>query len=284
MSQIAIITDTDSSLPFDLAKKFNIVQVPILIQFGEETFRDAYDIDNDTIFKRIDREGKLPTTAAPSPGQFVEAFKQAFDSGADEVMCLCISSEMSATYASAKQAAELLPGKRIEVMDTRTLAMGQGYMALAAAEAVTNGASIEEAIAVAEDVRDRSSLFGALATLKYIAMSGRVSHLAAGMAGLLDIKPVLTIQNGKLELLEKIRTQNKAWSRAIELSVEKVAGRKIEKMAVLNVKAPEAAHQFERLLRAAMPCPEEITFAAVTPGLSIHTGAGMVAVVFVTAK
>jgi len=100
----------------------------------------------------------------------------------------------------------------------------------------------------------------------------------------LNIKPVLTIQNGKLELLEKIRTQNKAWNRAIELSVEKAAGHKIEKMAILNVKAPEAAHRFENLLRAALPCPDEVTFTDITPGLSVHTGAGMVAVVFVTAK
>jgi len=100
----------------------------------------------------------------------------------------------------------------------------------------------------------------------------------------LDIKPVLTLQNGKLELLEKIRTQNKAWKRAIELSVEKAAGRRIEKMAILNVKAPEAARQFETLLRAALPCPDLITFTDITPGLSVHTGAGMVAVVFVTAE
>jgi DegV family protein with EDD domain len=284
MSHIAIITDTDSSLPLELAKKYGIIQVPIIIQFGDESFRDMYEIDNDAIFERIDREGKLPTTAAPSPGQFVEVFNKAFDSGADSVLCFNISSEMSATFASARQAAEMLPGNRIEVLDTRSLAMGQGYMVLAAAEAVASGASIEEAIAVAEDVRSRTYLFGALATLKYIAMSGRVSHLAAGMAGLLDIKPVLTLQNGKLELLEKIRTQGKSWNRAVELSVEKVAGRKIEKMAILNVKAPESARQFESLLRAALPCPDEITFTAITPGLSVHTGAGMVAVVFVTAK
>ena len=157
-------------------------------------------------------------------------------------------------------------------------------MVLAAAEAAANGASIEEAISAAEDVRSRTHLFGALATLRYIAMSGRVSHLAAGMAGLLDIKPVLSLQNGKLELLEKIRTQKKAWNRAVELSVEKADGRKIEKMAVLNVKAPEAGRQFESLLRASLPCPDEIVFTGITPGLSIHTGAGMVAVVFVTAK
>jgi DegV family protein with EDD domain len=284
MSHIAIVTDTDSSLPLELARKYDVVQVPILIQFGDESFRDVYDINNDAVFTRIDREGKLPTTAAPSPGQFVEAFKQAFDFGADSVLCFSISSEMSATYASARQAAGMLPGKRIEVVDTRSLAMGQGYMVLAAVEAVAHGASIEEAIAAAEAVRSRTYLFGALATLKYIAMSGRVSHLAAGMAGLMDIKPVLSMQNGKLELLEKIRTQNKAWNRAIELSAEKAAGRKIEKMAVLNVKAPQAAHQFESLLRLALPCPDEIIFTDITPGLSIHTGAGMVAVVFVTGK
>jgi DegV family protein with EDD domain len=284
MSRIAIITDTDSSLPFEVAKKYGIVQVPIIIQFGDESFRDAYEIDNDTIFKRIDRERKLPTTAAPSPGQFVEAFTSAFESGADSVLCFSISSEISATYASARQAAEMLPGKRIEVVDTRSLAMGQGYMVLAAAEAVAAGASIEEALGIAQEIHGRSYLFGSLATLKYIAMSGRVSHLAAGMAGLLDIKPVLTLQNGKLELLEKIRTQGKSWNRAVELCVEKAAGRKIEKMAILNVKAPEAGHQFESLLRAAMPCPDEIIFTAIHPGMSIHTGAGMVAVVFVTEK
>lgn len=284
MARIAIITDTDSSLPGELAKQYGIVQVPIIIQFGEESIKDVYEIDNDTIFARIDREGKLPTTAAPSPGQFVEAFKAAFDSGADSILCLNISSEMSATYASARQAAELLPGKRIEVMDTRSLAMGQGYMVIAAAEVVAKGGTIEDAIAAAEDVGSRAYLFGALTTLKYIAMSGRVSALAAGMAGLLDIKPILSPKNGKLELLEKIRTQSKSWNRTIELVIERAAGRKIEKMAILNVKCPESAKQFETLIRAAVPCPVEITQAGVNPGLSTHTGAGMVAVVFTVAK
>jgi DegV family protein with EDD domain len=284
MTRIAIITDTDSSLPIDLAKKHDIFLVPILIQFGDESFRDAYEIDNDALFARIDRTGKLPTTTAPSPGQFIEAFGKAFDSGADDVLCLTISSEMSATFSSAREAAGMFPGKRIEVLDTRSLAMGQGYMVLAAADAVAKGASIEEAILAAEDVRSRTFLFGSLATLRYIAMSGRVSQLAAGMAGLLDIKPILTIQNGKLELLEKIRTQTKSWKRAVELSTEKVAGHKIEMMAVLNVKAREEADRFQTMLLSTLHCPKDIIFTDITPGLSVHTGAGMVAVVFVISK
>jgi fatty acid-binding protein DegV len=104
------------------------------------------------------------------------------------------------------------------------------------------------------------------------------------MAGFLDIKPILSLQNGKLELLEKIRTQHKSWYRAVELTLERAAGRKIEKMAVLHVKAPDAGRQFEAMLRTHLPCPEKIIFTEIKPGLSIHTGAGMVAVVGVLAK
>ncbi len=149
---------------------------------------------------------------------------------------------------------------------------------------MARGGSIEEAIAAAEDVRERTYLFGALPTLKYIAMSGRVSALAAGMAGLLDIKPILSLRNGKLELLEKIRTQGKSWNRTIELVSEKVAGHKMEKLSILNVNCPDTARQFEALLRAGVQCPKETIFADVNPGLSVHTGAGMVAVVFVVEK
>jgi DegV family protein with EDD domain len=284
MSPIAIITDTDSSLPLDLAKQYNIVQVPIIVQFGEDTFRDVFDIDNPAIFGRIDKEGKFPTTAAPSPGQFAEAFKAAFEAGARSVLCFNVSSEVSATYVSARNAAEMFPGKDIRVIDTRNLCLGQGLMAIAAAEAVAGGASEEEAIAAAESIGQRAHLFASLATLKYLAMSGRVGHLAAGLAGLLDVKPILTILDGKLQLLERVRTQSKSWARTIEVAVEANAGSKIERMAILHVNALEAARRFEKQVRAAMPCPAEIMYAEMNPGLSIHSGSGLVGVVFVTAK
>jgi DegV family protein with EDD domain len=282
MPAIAIITDTDSSLPLEVAKEHNIVQVPITVQFGDESFRDVYDIDNPMVFERIDKEGKFPTTAAPSPGQFAEAFKSAFEAGAKSVLCFNVSSEVSATYASARTAADMFPGKDIRVMDTRSLCLGQGLMVLAAAEAVASGASEEEAIAVAESVGQRVHLFAALSTLKYLAMSGRVGHLAAGFAGLLDVKPILTILDGKLQLLERVRTQSKSWARTVEVATEATAGHKIERMVIIHVKALEAAQQFEKLVQAAMPCPMEIMYAEMNPGLSIHSGSGLVGVVFVT--
>lgn len=284
MSKIAIMTDTDASLPFDLAQQHGITQVPIMIQFGEESFRDGYEIDNRAVFERIEREKKLPSTAAPSPGQFADAFRAAFETGAEQILCLNISSEMSATYAAACQAAEMFPERRVQVVDTRTLSMGQGYMALAAAEAVAQGASLDEALTAAQEIRERTFLFGSLATLRYIAMSGRVSTLAAGMAGLLDIKPILSLQNGKLQLLERIRTQRKSWQRTIELMLEKTGGRQIERLALLHVNAPEAAQEFEQLLCASLPCPSDILRGEILPGLSIHTGAGTVVLVGVVAK
>ena len=282
MPPIAIIIDTDSSLPLEIAKKHNIMQVPITVQFGDESFRDVYDIDNPAIFGRIDKEGKFPTTAAPSPGQFVEAFKSAFEAGAKSVLCFNVSSEVSATYASARTAADMFPDKNIRVVDTRSLCMGQGLMVLAAAEAVASGASGEEAVAVAKSVGQHVHLFASLSTLKYLAMSGRVGQLAAGFAGLLDVKPILTILDGRLQLLERVRTQSKSWARTIEVAAEAGAGCRIERMVIIHVKALEAAQQFEKLVQAAMACPMEIMYAEMNPGLSIHSGSGLVGVVFVT--
>jgi len=284
LKKIAIITDTDSSISFKEAKANNIHLVPIMIQFGDTSFRDVFEINNPDTFSRIDKEGKLPTTAAPSPGQFAEAYKNAFDSGADSVLCFSVSGEISATYTAALNACELLPGKDITVVDTRSLTMQQGFMVLAASEAVSNGASKEEAIAAALDVRDRSQLFAALETLKYLAMSGRVGHLAAGMANMLNVKPILSIRGGKLEMLEKIRTKSKSWNRTIELVKETANGRQVEKMCIVHVNVPEAALQFENLLRTNLECPQEITIAELGPGLSIHSGVGMVGVVTVYSR
>jgi len=281
MPKTAVITDTDASLPLELAKKFDIVQVPIIVQFGSEGLRAAYDINDTETFVRIDKSGKLPTTSAPSPGQFAEAYKTAFDAGYDDILCFTVSSEVSATYNAARTAADLFPDKEIIVVDTKNLTICQGFMAIAAAKALKSGTSKEGAIAAAQDIENRSSLFAALSTVKYLAMSGRVGYLAAGIASLLDVKPILTVRNGKLDLLERVRTQHKAWERIIELVVEKAAGNQIEQMAIVHVCAPEAAKKFEDLLRACLPCPDEILYAELSPGLSVHSGAGLVGVAMV---
>lgn len=280
---ISIITDSDSSLPNDLAQRYGIKQVPITIQFGEDIYKTNIEIDDHKLFERIDKEGKLPTTAAPSPGDFAEAYREAFEQDkADTLICFCVSSEISGTYNAAKLAAEeYSKKKRIEVVDTRSLTMGQGYMAIMAAEQVREGQTVEKIIAAAHALRERTHVYGALSTLKYLSMSGRVSHLAAGMAGMLHIKPILAVQNGKLDLIEKVRTRRKAWARIIELVKRDVGSSRVERMCFLHVAAEEEAQEFKQRLQASVKCPDDTPFIPLTPGLSVHTGAGLVGVAFI---
>jgi DegV family protein with EDD domain len=179
MQNIAIISDIDSSIPFDLAARYNIYQVPVTVHFGEESYEAVYAINDADTFNRIDREGKLPTTAAPSPGKFISSFENIFNGGAEKIICLCVSSAVSATDSAAVEARKSFPDREITVLDSTSLSMGLGYMALAAAEAVSQGASVNEIVSMIMDIRDRTYIFAALSTLKYLVLGGRVSNLAA---------------------------------------------------------------------------------------------------------
>ncbi len=285
MPKIAIITDTDSSLPTDLAERHAIQQVPITIHFDGESYTCGIDIDDRRLFEIVDRTHKLPTTAAPTPDAFAKSFQQAFDLGAATILCFCVSSQMSSTYQSARLAAEGFSGKDIRVVDSQTLSMAQGFMAIAAAEVAQAGGSVEDALAQATSVGRRLSLYAVLSTLKYLAMSGRVGKVAAGMADTLNIKPILTVDDGKLVLLEKVRTQNKAIERMMALVSERLNGKGVERVAVLHINDYERACAFREKLCSEFAFRLEATLITeFTPGLSVHAGSGVVGVVVLRAN
>lgn len=276
MNKIAVVTDTDSSLPPAIATAYTIQQVPITIHFGEESYTCGVDIDDMLVFQKIDHLHRLPTTAAPAPAAFKAAFEQAFSAGATSVVCICVSSQVSATYNAAVTAREMLPERTITVIDSLNLSMGQGFLALAAAEAARDGASHEQVLTIVEDTRQRIAVFAVLATLKYLALSGRVGKLAAGMADTLNIKPLLTVRDGKLDLLERVRTRRKAIDRMIELTSLHLKGKGFERLAIIHVNNPAGARELQELLLAHFSCQGEVITAGFTPGLSVHAGSGVV--------
>ena len=282
MSKIAIITDTDASLPLELAEEHGIIQVPITVHFGGQVLKACQEIDDRELFLRVDREGSIPTTAAPSPGDFAQAYRQAAAAGAEKVVCFTVSSEVSATYQSALTARELAPEISVEVVDTWSVSMGQGFLVLEAAEMAQKGYSQEEILGRMEGIRGRTHLYAALDTLRYMAMSGRVGQLTAGMANLLDIKPILTIQDGKLDLLEKVRTRKKSRIRLLELMQNSLKEKQIERIFLIHVDAPESAVEFEEQLRAALDYQGPMPYTELTPGLSVHTGKGVVGAAYLT--
>ncbi len=282
MSRIKVIADTDSNIPLDLAKKHDIQLVPITIQFGEESYADMFDIENPAMFEKIDKNKKLPTTAAPSPSAFATAFHTAFDEGAESIICVCVGSKISRTYESALVAVEEFPGKKISVIDSGYLSLAEGYMALCAAEAVAAGATHEEAVEKAKSLAGRTHVFGSLSTLKYLALGGRVSNLAASMANMLNIRPILAMRNGKLDLLEKVRTRKAALDRLVELAILAANGKPIEWACMIHVLNPDDATFLESILRKKMDLPKDLPLYNFGPGLSVHTGAGTVGMIIVT--
>jgi DegV family protein with EDD domain len=282
MSKIHVITDTDSNLPVELAKNFNIVQVPITIQFGDESFADNIEIQNPALFERIDKTGKLPTTAAPSPAAFSTAFQSAFDRGAESIICVCVGSKISRTYESALVATDEFPTRKITVIDSGYVTLGQAFMAIAAAEALALGATHEEAVDIAKSQIGRQHLFGALSTLKYLALGGRVSNLAASVGNMFNIRPILTMVDGKLDLLEKVRTRKAAMDRMVELIIKSVDDKEIERCGIIHVLNLEDAKILEGQLRSKLKMPDDVLIADFGPGLSVHTGSGFVGIVILT--
>jgi DegV family protein with EDD domain len=282
MKKITVITDSDSSLPVELAEQNGILLVPITIEFEGLSYTTNQDIDDRLLFELVDRRNKLPTTSAPSPGAFARVFEAAFKAGADALVCVCVSSKVSSTYQAALSACEQFPSSEIAVIDSLNLSMGQGFMALKAAEAARQGASVAEIVAIVESMKERLHTYAVLPTLKYLALSGRVGKFVAGMANTLNIKPVLTVKDGGLVLLERVRTQSKAMARMLELVRQSAEGRAIEQIAIIHVNNEAGGRELQAEVCSRLACPGQPILAAFTPGLSVHAGTGVVGVVILT--
>lgn len=283
MGRVAIITDSASCLPPALQDRYGIETVPLSYQFGERSYLDNVSLSADEFYALLKASRRLPTTAAPAPGLFLEAFRQAHCRGAREMVCIVTGSTLTATYGSACQGAELaqqeLPDARIRVLDSRCAAASLGFVVLAAARAAENGASLEEIIAAARDIVPRLHMIGMLDTLEYLAKSGRVPRVTAWLSSLVQVKPLFELSDGQLGQLGAVRTKRRALARLLDLMGQRLSPGKPLHVAVFHARSLPEAEQLAQQVRQEFQ-PAELFVTEFSQVMSIHSGPGLVGLAF----
>jgi DegV family protein with EDD domain len=280
MSKIAVVTDSTTYMPPDLVKKYSISVAPQVLIWGEQTYKDGVDIESREFFTRLKTAKVMPSTSQVAVISFQEIFQDLVDKGFD-VLALLVSSKLSGTVQSAMQARDLMSTARekVHVVDSQSVAMALGFQVLAVARAIESGAGLEDAIALAERSHQYSGVCFAVDTLEFLHRGGRIGGAQRFLGTMLNMKPILAIQDGRVEGIDRIRTKNKAHDRVLELTVEKVAGRTPVRLATLHANAEEEAKAL--LGRATQTLhPVESLLTEVSPTVGTHAGPGTVGLAF----
>lgn len=273
---VHVVTDSTSDLPPKLAAKLGITVVPLNVHFGEETFRDGEDLGHDEFYNRLTSVSQLPTTSAPPVGTFLAAYQKAAKS-ADGIVSIHLSSDLSATFDSARQASEQMSGTTpVEVLDSRTISLGLGMVALAAARAAGRGASTAEVVEEAQRAMGEVEVVCAVDTLEYLEKGGRIGKGAAFMGSLLNVKPLLTVRDGKVHPLEKVRARARAISRLVEI-VE--AAHPVCEIGVMHSTTPEEADSLAKRLAPGVP-NGNVLVSQLGVVVGTHSGPGLIGVGF----
>ena len=272
---VRIVTDSASDLTHDEATALGIDVVPLSIRFGDDVFLDRVELGIDEFYRRMADSEDLPQTAAPAPGAFQEVFRRRFADGASAIVCINLSSGLSATMESAELAARETDGD-VRVVDSRSVTAGLGMMVLAAAEAAAGGAGADEIVGLMEAMRERTRVFGAIDTLENLKKGGRIGNAQALLGSLLAIKPLIDISSGVVEEAGRQRTRKKslAWLR------DKVAefADEIETMSVMHAQADDIDDLVGMLSPLVDPLATRV--GVIGPVVASHGGPGVIGLCF----
>jgi len=277
MASIQVVTDSACDLTPTMSEERDVRVVPLTIRFGDEELVDRDELSGKEFWDRVVTGPDMPATAAPSPGAFQKAFLEAFDAGRDGVVCVTISSGLSATYQSACTAAETVADRiAVRVVDTRSVTMGQGLLALAAADLASGGGGVDDVAATLEDMKGRTHVYGVIDNLDYLRRGGRIGGAAHLVGSLLSIKPVIEVRDGVVEVESKQRTRSRSLQYLANKAID--AG-PLERLAATNGVAPDFDEVLE-MLRAAHPEHDLVT-GDLGPVVGSHAGPRSVGVCFI---
>ncbi|MEJ5222904.1 MAG: DegV family protein [Anaerolineales bacterium] len=281
MSKIALLTDSTSYIPAEYVKKYNITILPQVVIWDGVTYEDGVDIQPDEFYARLKTAKNMPTTSQVSIAKMQQTFSRLLGEGY-EVLGIFLSEKLSGTIQSALQAREHLEtGKdKVHIVDSGTTIMSLGFQVIAAARALENGADIAGAKTAAEAARAATGVFFAVDTLEFLHRGGRIGGAQRFIGSALNLKPILTISNGRVEAVERIRTKAKAHDRIIELVVEQCKGKSPIRIAAQHAAAEEDAQALLEKVKAQVEVTESM-IAPVSAVIGTHVGPGTVALAFV---
>lgn len=280
MSKVAVVTDSTAYIPNDLVKKHNITVAPQVLIWDDKTYRDGVDIQSSEFFARLKTAKTMATTSQVSVADMQSIFQNLVDQGFD-VLGVFISAKLSGTIQSATQARDLMgtAGEKVSIVDSNSTAMGMGFQALSAARAADGGAGIKDCVALAEKAREHTGVFFAVDTLEFLHRGGRIGGAQRFVGTLLNMKPILAVQEGRVEGIERIRTKNKAHDRVLEMVMEQAKGKSPIRIATLHANAPEDAKALLEKAEKELN-PVESIFSEVSPVVANHAGPGTVGLAF----
>ena len=269
----AVVTDSTSDLPDEWRQRFGIEVVPLKVLFGTETFRDGVDMSNEQFFARLATSSKLPTTSAPSPGEFAEVYRRLARSH-DGCVSIHIGSRLSATAEAARVGASSVEGFPVHVIDSQSVSMPIAFLCRVAAESAT----LDEATAAVEQRVPKCRVLALLDTLRYLEMGGRLSRAQAMIGTMLDVKPLLLVaENAEIKPVDRVRTRSRAITRMVEFFRSE---QPVEYVGVMHAQAADEAERVATELRSEFP-DREVTVGQIGCVLGTHTGPKALGIVYI---
>ena len=284
MSKVAIITDSCASIPEKLINNLNIHIVPYYIHWGKKVWRDLVSIQPAEFYKWLPTVQTLPTTASPGPGDYVKMYTQAVETEqASEIVSIHMTSKGSGAFQAARTAStivqETFPGIVIHIFDTLNVSMCHGWMVIEAARAALNGASADQIVTLIKRMIPKTTMLQTADTLKYLYMGGRIGQAKRLVGTLLNIKPIISMQDGLIVSLGQARSRKRAYQMMVD-NIESAVGKLGRiKVAYVHAAALDEIQQLKDLVEARFDCVESI-ITQLSPALGVHTGPGTAGVCY----
>jgi DegV family protein with EDD domain len=277
MSRVAIVTDSIANLPAHLAQQLGIHVVPLLIHFQDQSYRDGLDVTPSEVYRLLRANKQIPTTSAPSLGDFLRVYEAAAQE-ASSIVSIHPSAQLTATHQIAMTASHVITDIPIRVIDSRTGGMAHGFAVLEAARAAASSATPDEIVARAMQVAARAQLLFTIDTLEYLRRGGRIGGAAALLGNALQIRPVLHITDGHVDALAQVRTKARAVDRIVEHMARSADGRSLH-VAVFHADVPQEAEALQQRMAEQFECVE-LYVTEFTPVMGAHTGPGVLGAAF----